>query len=100
MVVVIHNYQHKIGRVPNHAYQNSNFKTVRLHVQTRRGWNKTCSCKVHVMFSAPKDPVAELQKVARDEKVSFGMATLHFVGKFESQVYYQTLWYSYYYTFI
>ena len=45
-------------------------------------------------------PVAELQKVARDEKVSFGMATLHFVGKFESQVYYQTLWYSYYYTFI
>ena len=45
-------------------------------------------------------PVAELQKVARDEKVSFGMATLHFVGKFESQVYYQTLWYSYYYSFI
>ena len=33
-------------------------------------------------------PVAELQKVARDEKVSFEMATLHFVGKFESQVYY------------
>ena len=42
--------------------------------------------------------MAELQKVARDEKVSFGMATLHFVGKFESQVYYQSLWYSYYYT--
>ena len=49
-------------------------------------------------FAAPiwsrlASPVAELQKVARDEKVSFGMATLHFVGKFESQVYYQTLWY-------
>ena len=44
--------------------------------------------------------MAELQKVARDEKVSFGMATLHFVGKFGSQVYYQTLWYSYYYTYI
>ena len=39
--------------------------------------------KIVVIF-----PVAELQKVARDEKVSFGMATLHFVGKFESQVYY------------
>ena len=47
-----------------------------------------------------KSPVAELQKVARDEKVSFGMATLHFVGKFESQVYYQTLWYSYYYLYL
>ena len=32
------------------------------------------------------NPVAELQKVARDEKVSFGMATLHFVGKFESLI--------------
>ena len=53
------------------------------------------------LATADKPPVAELQKVARDEKVSFGMATLHFVGKFESQVYYQTLWYnSYYYTLI
>ena len=65
--------------------------------------NKNCARFVGSQAGA-KDfhlcPVAELQKVARDEKVSFGMATLHFVGKFESQVYYQTLWYSYYYTLI